>query len=96
MRVVEKVGYAANPRTSLRYQATLAENSKGRVDKRRLEVPLFRSQKAKEAAILTEEEELKLRRRREGTAEAMEETLKWFRRVEIQYSKFGVEDFDFG
>ncbi|MBW0476095.1 hypothetical protein O181_015810 [Austropuccinia psidii MF-1] len=78
--------------------------------KNRLMVPLFRSEKEKEKAkglnqvkrnqaeILSKEyqvdvdDDLELKLSLEG----LEDMPKWYRQVEIKYSKFGIEDFDFG
>lgn len=88
IRMVDRVGYAPNPRTTLRNQA-LPAVAKGKKGNRRLDVPHFVSQKD--------------RRGREQSVESTPgaegddatRVPQHFRRVEIQYSKFGVEDFDF-
>lgn len=74
--------------------------------RRRLSIPLFRSEKEKEATKRMSRD----RRRRESADAGMveeqglaglnlqnlEQMPKWYRQVEIKYSKFGIEDFDFG
>jgi PAB-dependent poly(A)-specific ribonuclease subunit 2 len=47
MKVIDWVGYAVNPKRTLRNQA-VKEGARGKDSRRRMDVPLFRSEKEKE------------------------------------------------
>lgn len=103
MRVIDQVGYATNPRKTRRYQATPLAGTKAKDSKRRMSVPLFRSEKDKENERLKREG--KARKKSFGPDDELDaaisgedkvEVPKWYRQVEIKYSRFGIEDFDFG
>ncbi|KAG0202360.1 poly(A)-specific ribonuclease [Mortierella sp. GBA30] len=93
MKMIDFVGYAPNPGLRLRNQAP----SLPKVNLR--DTPKFRSEQQKE---------LYFGKRKGSTAAAMDQDNeqemdlaagilpKYYKRVEIKYSKFGVEDFDFG
>ncbi|KAI9104701.1 ubiquitin carboxyl-terminal hydrolase-domain-containing protein [Phlyctochytrium arcticum] len=97
VKTIDFVGYAANPGT-IRRNTNVAIARKARKD--RLDIPKFRSEQDRE----------KLRRKAASKhspqTHQLEEDLavlslsrtipKYYRQVEIKYSKFGVEDFDFG
>ncbi|KAI8820757.1 ubiquitin carboxyl-terminal hydrolase-domain-containing protein [Fimicolochytrium jonesii] len=94
VKTIDFVGYASNPRTSRRNQ-NLASARKAR--KEVSEVPKFRSEQDREKYFGkrgaqdnqdTDDEQSKNQR--------ASSTPKYYKRVEIKYSKFGVEDFDFG
>ncbi|ORZ06801.1 ubiquitin carboxyl-terminal hydrolase-domain-containing protein, partial [Lobosporangium transversale] len=93
MKMIDFVGYAPNPGLRLRNQAPSLPKVKLR------DTPKFRSEQQKELYF----------GKRKGSTAAMfdhdnEEDVdlatgivpKYYKRVEIKYSKFGVEDFDFG
>lgn len=89
MKMVDFVGYAPNPGRFLRNQVS-PTSTKGTAK------PKFRSEQEKERIF--------------GKGDSKEESLlsggslghsaveppSYYRQVEIEYSKFGVEDFDFG
>lgn len=93
MKMSDFVGYAPNPGIRLRNQAPSLPKVKMR------DTPKFRSEQQKE---------LYFGKRKGSTAAMMDHdneqevnlasgvVPKYYKRVEIKYSKFGVEDFDFG
>ncbi|OZJ05811.1 hypothetical protein BZG36_00878 [Bifiguratus adelaidae] len=101
MKTVDFVGYA--PYTSSKKRNQVSRT--GKQVKKGLEVPKFRSEQAREllrggngGAVddsgdmpedMPEDDE-------DAIDHSQEDMPKWYRRVEIQYSRFGVEDFDFG
>lgn len=99
MKTTDWGGYGRNPRTVKRNQV---ENTRT-IEKiaASLQAPKFLSEKAREA---TTDGTPAFGERRISSAEAEEATelsLKanvpvWYENVEIKYSKFGVDDFDFG
>ncbi|KAA1130755.1 poly(A)-specific ribonuclease [Puccinia graminis f. sp. tritici] len=77
--------------------------------KRKLSIPLFRSEKEKEKAktlgrgkahmeanLVGNESERDDEISFDMSLDDFHEMPKWYRQVEIKYSKFGIEDFDFG
>ncbi|OAV97453.1 hypothetical protein PTTG_26056 [Puccinia triticina 1-1 BBBD Race 1] len=77
--------------------------------KRKLSIPLFRSEKEKEkaktlgrgkahmdASLVGNESERDDEISFDMSLDDFHEMPKWYRQVEIKYSKFGIEDFDFG
>lgn len=98
MKTVDFVGYAVNPRGNKRNVATL-QGVKAKDAKRKMDVPLFRSEKERERSSR--------RRQRKKSEPLLQDTdtdgeeadaqamPKYYRKVEIKYSRFGVEDFDF-
>ncbi|KAL1923050.1 uncharacterized protein VTP21DRAFT_9426 [Calcarisporiella thermophila] len=95
MKTIDFVGYAPNPGTHRRNQVPTKSNA----SQSRMEVPKFRSEQAKElyfgnsgasADPLFFDEVA-------GPTDVSGLTMpKYYRRVEIKYSRFGIEDFDFG
>jgi len=96
MKTVDFVGYATMPRelrgkryvVSARPGAGKRATSRGLAGLRRDSAPRFRSEKdrrQKSISSLEIEEET-----------PVGEIPKFYRKVEIKYSKFGIEDFDFG
>ncbi|KAK9492754.1 ubiquitin carboxyl-terminal hydrolase-domain-containing protein [Lipomyces doorenjongii] len=84
MKMVDFVGYAPFPKRHRRYVTESLPYSN--YSKAESKTPMFRSEQDK---ILTQN----------GTSRTMEATtdpVESFKKVEIKYSKFGVEDFDFG
>ncbi|KAK9478140.1 ubiquitin carboxyl-terminal hydrolase-domain-containing protein [Lipomyces japonicus] len=85
MKMVDFVGYAPFPRRQRRYvtETSLYFNLKGSND---LKTPMFRS------------EQEKLQSKGNKPQEIIEETdpVEIFKKVEMKYSRFGVDDFDFG
>ncbi|KAK9704495.1 poly(A)-specific ribonuclease [Basidiobolus ranarum] len=95
MKTIDFVGYAPNPRTRLRNQIPPRA---GR-DRKSSDTPKFRSEQEKDRSYR------RLRKKSELASPKEEDILfqnnplaifKLYRRVEIKYSRFGVEDFDFG
>ncbi|GAA96870.1 uncharacterized protein L969DRAFT_87898 [Mixia osmundae IAM 14324] len=103
LKQVDWIGYAVNPKGSIRNLAVAHDSRAKQASNRRMDVPLFRSEKEKiaqerrrrarastdnaNASVSLEDEESEL------TSSTMP---KYYSRVEIKYSRFGVEDFDFG
>ncbi|KAJ3300465.1 poly(A)-specific ribonuclease [Borealophlyctis nickersoniae] len=96
VKMIDFVGYAPNPGTFHRNQ-NMALSAKARKEQR--EGPKFRSEQEREKYFGQQ--------KRPGKAKLQSEVLidssgqpnpipKHYRKVEIKYSKFGVEDFDFG
>ncbi|KAK9240841.1 ubiquitin carboxyl-terminal hydrolase-domain-containing protein [Lipomyces kononenkoae] len=84
MKMVDFVGYAPFPKRHRRYVTESLPYSN--YSKTESKTPMFRSEQDKVSAQL-------------GTSRTMEATtdpVESFKKVEIKYSKFGVEDFDFG
>ncbi|RUS20975.1 hypothetical protein BC937DRAFT_93946 [Endogone sp. FLAS-F59071] len=102
IKMIDFVGYAPNPGTRLRNQIALRKK-KG---KSMNEIPKFRSEQAREMLLGSRrgkelhEETDSISSLDEDDLEQWDETgtamPKFYRRVEIQYSRFGVDDFDFG
>ncbi|TPX57736.1 hypothetical protein PhCBS80983_g03604 [Powellomyces hirtus] len=101
VKMIDFVGYAPNPRTFRRNQ-NLAMAKKNRKDT--LDGPKFRSEQDREKWFGKKADSRQLT---SGSATstgmssptpraAVSSTPKYYRRVEIKYSKFGIEDFDFG
>lgn len=91
MKMIDFVGYAPNPGLRLRNQApslpkvTLRDTPKFRSEQQK--ELYFGKRKGSTTAALDDEQEVDL------TTGVVP---KYYKRVEIKYSKFGVEDFDFG
>lgn len=104
MKKIDFVGYAPNPGNMRRNQAP----KKKRTTKEKRDVPKFRSEQERELlsssnVILDEQGEPHHTGRRSSSVgdlhinDPLALTMpKHYQRVEIQYSKFGIEDFDFG
>ncbi|TPX70585.1 hypothetical protein SpCBS45565_g01672 [Spizellomyces sp. 'palustris'] len=97
VKMIDFVGYAPNPGTFRRNQ-NLAMARKAR--KEMLDVPKFRSEQDREKYF---GKNAQGRDTPQGVDEEVVNAVslansmpKYYRRVEIKYSKFGVEDFDFG
>ncbi|KAL0092235.1 ubiquitin carboxyl-terminal hydrolase-domain-containing protein [Phycomyces blakesleeanus] len=102
MKMIDFVGHAPNPGNMLRNQVA---RKKKHAHKR--DVPKFRSEQERElllanTVILDDEEPHHSGRRSSSTGDLRKADPlglimpQHYRRVEIQYSKFGVDDFDFG
>ncbi|KAG0240611.1 poly(A)-specific ribonuclease [Actinomortierella wolfii] len=93
MKMIDFVGYAPNPGTHLRNQAPSLPKSNIR------DTPKFRSEQQKEL-FWGRRKSSGVRSLDNGEEEEQDLTTgkmpKYYKRVEIKYSKFGVEDFDFG
>ncbi|KAI7828196.1 ubiquitin carboxyl-terminal hydrolase-domain-containing protein, partial [Gamsiella multidivaricata] len=93
MKMIDFVGYAPNPGIRLRNQAP----SLPKVNLR--DTPKFRSEQQKELYFGKRKGSLvaTLDHENEQEVDLTNNVLpKYYKRVEIKYSKFGVEDFDFG
>lgn len=94
---MEKRGYAINPRTKRRYEAP---RSRFDAIKDSQNAPKFLSEQAKDPDILSMPprrmsemmKQLEVAEHQDGIAV---EVPAMYRNVEIKYSKFGVDDFDF-
>ncbi|KAG0150617.1 hypothetical protein CROQUDRAFT_38040 [Cronartium quercuum f. sp. fusiforme G11] len=105
---LEQVTYLPHPKKTKRYQASLpfsatsAHAFSNRIGahpglgRRRLSIPLFRSEKDKDKDLKKSISKSLDGSEGEERIEDSEEMPKWYRQVEIKYSKFGIEDFDFG
>ena len=91
--------WVANPKTARRNQA-LKTRERDHAKNASLAAPKFLSEKAREAAV-TPQENRRMSEALEAMADAMldgttkKEVPVMYRNVEIKYSKFGVDDFDF-
>ncbi|KAG0174836.1 poly(A)-specific ribonuclease [Apophysomyces sp. BC1015] len=103
MKTIDFVGYAPNPGNMLRNQVPRKKRQVHRRD-----VPKFRSEQERElllasTVLLDDEDEPQHSGRRSSSTGDLRVIdpmglmmPKHYHRVEIQYSKFGVDDFDFG
>ncbi|ORX88696.1 cysteine proteinase [Basidiobolus meristosporus CBS 931.73] len=95
MKTIDFVGYAPNPRTRLRNQIPPRP---GR-DRKSSDTPKFRSEQEREKHLRRLRKKSELASPKEEDISLQNNPLavfKLYRRVEIKYSRFGVEDFDFG
>ncbi|KAH7032044.1 ubiquitin carboxyl-terminal hydrolase-domain-containing protein [Linnemannia elongata] len=92
MKMIDFVGYAPNPGLRLRNQAP----SLPKVNLR--DTPKFRSEQQKELYFGKRKGSMAVAQDQDDTDVDLATGIvpKYYKRVEIKYSKFGVEDFDFG
>ncbi|KAJ3043872.1 poly(A)-specific ribonuclease [Rhizophlyctis rosea] len=98
VKMIDFVGYAPNPGTFRRNQNLALSRKARRIDQ---DGPKFRSEQEREK-FFGQQKRRNSRSQTASSDDAVETTkngnvvAKHYRRVEIKYSKFGVEDFDFG
>ncbi|KDN41342.1 hypothetical protein K437DRAFT_226828 [Tilletiaria anomala UBC 951] len=107
MRVVDGLGYAPLPK-QLRGQRNLVKTPARGKDRRRIGAPLFRSEQEREAArraaagivdspaVTAGADAPSSPSATTLTGEGVSSMPSYYRLQTIQYSKFGIEDFDFG
>ncbi|KAK6354956.1 poly(A)-specific ribonuclease [Orbilia brochopaga] len=92
MKMHDFVGYAPNPRRTRRYQV---ESTKVQEKPGLVQVPKFRSEKAREGESEVKVEEDDAPWNTPAADSRLSEVPAMYHKVEIKYSKFGVDDFDF-
>lgn len=91
MQRADFVGFARNPGHIVRNQVTGVSSKQ---DRRKLDVPSFKSQKQRQRMSRGDIEEADTQTEQKER-DAADEVIKWYRKLEIKYSRFGIEDFDF-
>ena len=101
VKYVDFVGYSSNPDPLIfRRNRTHVISTRVRERRDHQDVPKFVSEQERERLYggrkKKEESKGKMNRGGSGSKSHRDSVPKFYRRVEIKYSKFGVEDFDFG
>ncbi|KAF3925431.1 hypothetical protein ABW21_db0201313 [Orbilia brochopaga] len=93
MKMHDFVGYAPNPKRTRRYQVETGKVQEGKPGQ--VQVPKFRSEKARdwESEVKKEEDNTPWNTTHPDSRQS--EVPAMYHKVEIKYSKFGIDDFDF-